>query len=569
MAQGVLKKARLGDLLVQAGEITAEQLAIALSEQKRGGRKLGATLIDLGFTTEERIFETLARQLGLQLIDLRQYRYSPEVISKLPEHVARRNRVILLNNDPDQPLIGMADPTDLFAYDEVGRLLGRQPNVAVVRESDLLSVFDNAYRKTEEIASLARDLGQELSQGDTDVDRLLRAEDVADAPVVKLLQSVFEDAAASRASDIHIEPGESTLRIRMRVDGVLQEQVMPEKRIAPAVVSRLKLVSGLDISERRLPQDGRFNINVRNMSFDVRLSTMPTQYGESVVMRLLDHNVERFDLAKLGMPPAILERFRRQLRHPHGMILVTGPTGSGKTTTLYAALRELNSPERKIITAEDPVEYRLERINQVQVHPKIGLTFANILRTTLRQDPDVILVGEMRDQETVEIGLRAAITGHLVLSTLHTNDAVSTADRLLDMGAEGFLAAAALRAIIAQRLVRRVCEICAQDYTPDAQEAAWLQGVGRNPAAMRLRKGRGCPQCNNTGYRGRIGVYEYLEPNAAMLAALRQEDVNAFAEAARHSPHYHTLLENGLDYAALGQTTVEEVMRVVGEVEDI
>ncbi len=569
MAQGVLKKARLGDLLVQAGEITAEQLAIAVSEQKRGGRKLGATLIDLGFTTEERIFETLARQLGLQLIDLRQYRYSPEVISKLPEHVARRNRVILLNNDPDQPLIGMADPTDLFAYDEVGRLLGRQPNVAVVRESDLLSVFDNAYRKTEEIASLARDLGQELSQGDTDVDRLLRAEDVADAPVVKLLQSVFEDAAASRASDIHIEPGESTLRIRMRVDGVLQEQVMPEKRIAPAVVSRLKLVSGLDISERRLPQDGRFNINVRNKSFDVRLSTMPTQYGESVVMRLLDHNVERFDLAKLGMPPAILERFRRQLRHPHGMILVTGPTGSGKTTTLYAALRELNSPERKIITAEDPVEYRLERINQVQVHPKIGLTFANILRTTLRQDPDVILVGEMRDQETVEIGLRAAITGHLVLSTLHTNDAVSTADRLLDMGAEGFLAAAALRAIIAQRLVRRVCEICAQDYTPDAQEAAWLQGVGRNPAAMRLRKGRGCPQCNNTGYRGRIGVYEYLEPNAAMLAALRQEDVNAFAEAARHSPHYHTLLENGLDYAALGQTTVEEVMRVVGEVEDI
>ncbi|MEW6765914.1 MAG: GspE/PulE family protein [Pseudomonadota bacterium] len=569
MAQGVLKKVRLGDLLVQAGEITAEQLAIALSEQKRGGRKLGATLIDLGFTTEERILETLARQLGLQLIDLRHYRYAPEVIAKLPEHLARRNRVVLLDNDPDQPLIGMADPTDLFAYDEVARQLGRQPDVAVVREADLLAVFDNAYRKTDEIASLARDLGQELSQGDTDVDRLLRAEDVADAPVVKLLQSVFEDAAASRASDIHIEPGENTLRIRMRVDGVLQEQVMPEKRIAPAVVSRLKLVSGLDISERRLPQDGRFNINVRNKSFDVRLSTMPTQYGESVVMRLLDHNVERFDLAKLGMPPAILERFRRQLRHPHGMILVTGPTGSGKTTTLYAALRELNSPERKIITAEDPVEYRLERINQVQVHPKIGLTFANILRTALRQDPDVILVGEMRDQETVEIGLRAAITGHLVLSTLHTNDAVSTADRLLDMGAEGFLAAAALRAVIAQRLVRRVCESCAHDYTPDAQETIWLQGVGRDLAGMRLRKGRGCPQCNNTGYRGRIGVYEYLEPSAAMLAALRQEDVNAFAEAARHSPHYHTLLENGLDYAAQGQTTVEEVMRVVGEVEDI
>ncbi len=568
MAQAVLKKVRLGDLLVQAGEITAEQLSMALGEQKRSGHKLGATLVELGFTTEQRILEALASQLGLQLVDLRHYRYAPEVVSKLPEHIARRNRVILLDNDPEQPLIGMADPTDLFAYDEVCRVLGRQANVAVVRETDLLAVFDNAYRRTEEIVQLARDLGQELSAGDTDVDRLLRAEDVADAPVVKLLQSLFEDAAASRASDIHIEPDEAVLRIRMRVDGVLQEQVMPEKRIASAVVSRLKLVAGLDISERRLPQDGRFNISVRNKNFDVRLSTMPTQHGESVVMRLLDHDLERFDLKKLGMPPAILERFRRQLRHPHGMILVTGPTGSGKTTTLYAALRELNSPERKIITAEDPVEYRLERINQVQVHPKIGLTFANILRTALRQDPDVILVGEMRDTETVEIGLRAAITGHLVLSTLHTNDAVSTADRLLDMGAEGFLAAAALRAIIAQRLVRRVCENCAQEHVPDPQEAAWLQGVGRDPAAMRLRRGRGCPQCNNTGYRGRIGVYEYLEPNATMLAALRQEDVHAFAEAARHSPHFHTLLESSLDYAAQGLTTVEEVMRVVGEVEE-
>ncbi|MGK0674750.1 MAG: ATPase, T2SS/T4P/T4SS family [Halothiobacillaceae bacterium] len=569
MVQAVPKRLRLGDLLVQTGEITAEQLSIALDEQKRSGHKLGATLVELGFITEQRILEVLASQLGLQLIDLRHYRYTPEVVSKLPEHIARRNRVILLDDNPEQPLIGMADPTDLFAYDEVCRVLGRQANVAVVREADLLAVFDNVYRRTEEIIQLARHLGQELSASDSDIDRMLRAEDVADVPVVNLLQSLFEDAVASRASDIHIEPDETVLRIRMRVDGVLQEQVMPEKRIASAVVSRLKLVAGLDIAERRLPQDGRFNISVRNKNFDVRLSTMPTQHGESVVMRLLDHDLEHFDLKKLGMPAVILERFRRQLRHPHGMILVTGPTGSGKTTTLYAALRELNSPERKIITAEDPVEYRLERINQVQVHPKIGLTFANILRAALRQDPDVILVGEMRDTETVEIGLRAAITGHLVLSTLHTNDAISTADRLLDMGAEGFLVAAALRAIIAQRLVRRVCENCAQEHIPDPQTAAWLQGVGSDPAAMRLRKGRGCPQCNNTGYRGRIGVYEYLEPNAAMLAALRQGDVHAFAEAAPHSPHFHTLLESSLDYAAQGLTTVEEVMRVVGEVEEV
>ncbi|MGC8854361.1 MAG: GspE/PulE family protein [Halothiobacillaceae bacterium] len=568
MAQAVLKKVRLGDLLVQAGEITAEQLSIALSEQKRSGHKLGVTLVELGFTTEQRILDTLANQLGLQLIDLRHYRYAPEVVNKLPEHIARRNRVILLEDDPVQPLVGMVDPTDLFAYDEVCRVLGRQAKVVLVREADLLAVFDNAYRRTEEIVQLARDLGQELSAGDTDIDRLLRAEDVADAPVVKLLQSLFEDAVATRASDIHIEPDEAVLRIRMRVDGVLQEQVMPEKRIASAVVSRLKLVADLDISERRLPQDGRFNISVRNKNFDVRISTMPTQHGESVVMRLLDHNAARFDLARLGMPPTILERFRRQLRHPHGMILVTGPTGSGKTTTLYAALRELNSPERKIITAEDPVEYRLERINQVQVHPKIGLTFANILRTALRQDPDVILVGEMRDTETVEMGLRASITGHLVLSTLHTNDAISTADRLLDMGAEGFLVAAALRAIIAQRLVRRVCDNCAQDYAPAPHEIIWLQGLGMDLAAMHLRKGRGCPQCNNTGYRERIGVYEYLEPNASMLAALRQGDVQGFADAARQSAHYHTLLESCLDYAARGLTTIEEVMRVIGEVDE-
>lgn len=568
MAQAVLRKVRLGDLLVQAGEITPEQLSIALAEQRRSGHKLGTILVELGFITEHRILEALANQLGLKLIDLRHYRYDPEIVRKLPEHIARRNRVILLNDRSDPPLIGMADPTDLFAYDEVVRHLGREAEVAVVREADLLAVFDNAYRRTEEIVQLARDLGQELSAGDSDVDRLLRVEDVADAPVVRLLQTLFEDAALSRASDIHIEPGDKDLRIRMRIDGVLQEQVLNEKRIAGAVVSRLKLVAGLDISERRLPQDGRFDIRVRSKTYDVRLSTMPTQHGESVVMRLLDHDPERFDLIKLGMPAPILERFRHQLKHPHGMILVTGPTGSGKTTTLYAALRDLNTPERKIITAEDPVEYRLERINQVQVNPQIGLTFATILRSALRQDPDVILVGEMRDTETAEIGLRAAITGHLVLSTLHTNDAISTADRLIDMGAEGYLVAAALRAVLAQRLIRRICESCVQDHVPDDQEIAWLEGLGEDITRIRLRKGHGCPQCNNTGYRGRIGVYEYLEPNAAMLAALRHNDLQSFTELAQQSAFYHPLLQSALAYAKQGVTTIEEVMRIVGEVEE-
>jgi MSHA biogenesis protein MshE len=349
---------------------------------------------------------------------------------------------------------------------------------------------------------------------------------------------------------------------------------MKEKHITAAVVSRLKLMSGLDISERRLPQDGRFNIKVKNRAIDVRLSTMPTQNGESVVMRLLDQTGGIMNLNQLGMPPKILQRFRSMLKNPHGLILVTGPTGSGKTTTLYAALHEINRPEKKIITAEDPVEYRLPRINQVQVNPKIGLDFAGILRTALRQDPDIVLIGEMRDFETIEIALRSAMTGHLVLSTLHTNDAVSSADRLLDMGGAGYLIAAALRAVLAQRLVRRICESCKSEYEPDLQERSWLASLEQasleQPAdKIRFHVGRGCPHCNNTGYRGRIGVYEYMEPSEAMLAALRSNDAVGFAEAARANPAFHSLRESVMDYAAQGLTTLEEVIRVCGEVEEI
>jgi MSHA biogenesis protein MshE len=563
-----LKKIRIGDLLVESGEITAEQLRIALQEQQKGGRKLGATLIDLGYIAEDRLLRVLADQLQVPLIDLTRYKYNAEIVRHLPETLARRYRVILLKDEANEALVGMVDPTDLFAYDQVARSLDKPVKQAVVREAQMLLTFDQVYRRTEQISLLAEELGQELSADDFDIAQLLAGEDVANAPVVKLLQSLFEDAVQVNASDIHIEPDETVLRIRQRIDGVLHEQVMKEKHIASALISRLKLMGGLDISEKRLPQDGRFNIKVKNNSIDVRLSTMPTQNGESVVMRLLNQSSGIIQLDQLGMPATILRRFRQILQNPHGLILVTGPTGSGKTTTLYAALKELNAPQKKIITVEDPVEYRLSRVNQVQVNPKINLTFANVLRTALRQDPDIVLIGEMRDAETIEICLRSAMTGHLVLSTLHTNDAISSADRMLDMGAEGYLIAASLRAVIAQRLVRRICDSCKTEYRLDLQERSWLSAIGQKPDQP-FSHGSGCPQCNNTGYSGRMGVYEYMEPSDAMLAALRKSDAAGFAEAARTNQAFHSLQESAMEYAVQGWTSLPEVMRVVGEVDKL
>ena len=562
------KRIRLGDLLVQNRILTESQLMSALDEQKRSGRKLGRTLIEMGFVSEDKLLDTLSRQLQIPFVDLRHYHYDPATVQTLPETHARRFRAIVLDASSAEAdvLVGMADPTDLFAYDEISRLLNRKISLAVVREADVLSTIDTAYRKTDEINTLAEELHEELSGSDVDLDALVEKSDVTDAPVVKLLQSLFEDALSVSASDIHIEPDEDVLRIRQRVDGVLQEQLMKETRIAPALVVRLKLMASLDISEKRLPQDGRFNIRVHDRSIDVRISTLPVQYGESVVMRLLDQSGGMLSLDNLGIPAGLLSTLRRNVSEPHGMVLVTGPTGSGKTTTLYAVLNELNQPQKKIITAEDPVEYRLPRINQVQVNTKVGLTFAGVLRSALRQDPDIVLIGEMRDQETAQIGLRAAMTGHMVLSTLHTNDAVSTASRLIDMGCESYLVAAALRAIVAQRLIRCVCDSCTKPYQPDAQEHAWLTSVlGNGNIPPGFMRGSGCPHCHNTGYRGRIGVYEILQIDVDMAEALRCADTSAFAAAARANPDFRPLGLCALDYAMQGITTLEEVLRVAGE----
>lgn len=563
------RKIRIGDLLVSNGVITEPQLMSALAEQKKTGQKLGHTLVDMGFIDEVRLLEFLSQQLQIPLIDLAVRRVDPAVVRLLPETVARRYRMVVLEARDQDVLLGMADPTDLFAYDEASRLLKKRVRQAVVRESDLLRQLGRWYQDEEEIDDLAGELHQELSEGDVDLQHMLNTIAAEDAPVVRLLQKLFEEAIHLKASDIHIEPEERVLRIRQRIDGVLQERVMNEVRIAGALVQRLKLLANLDISEKRLPQDGRFQIKIKNHQVDVRLSTMPVAYGEAVVMRLLDQTSGILSLEQLGMPEDLRGQLRSIIKRPHGMLLVTGPTGSGKTTTLYAALNELNTPQHKIITVEDPVEYRLPRINQVQVHEHIGLSFARVLRTALRQDPDVILVGEMRDLETAQIGLRAAITGHFVLSTLHTNSAVGTISRLIDMGAQGYVIATALQAVLAQRLVRRLCSHCATTHAPDEHEIAWL--ARNDPGGKEgegLRQGSGCPRCNGSGYQGRIGVYELLQMRGDLLVALRNQDIDGFAAAAAADPSFRPIAQTALELARSGKTSLAEVIRVSGEGQD-
>jgi len=564
------KKVRLGELLVEQKIISDSQLANALGEQKRTGRKLGRVLTDLGLVEESRLHEVLAQHLQIPFVDVRQLTLDPGTVRLLPEALARRFRALVLQSDTRGLTVGMADPTDLFAYDELTSRLKQPLRLALVREADLLRTMDIVYRRTDQIASIAQEVHAELREGDIDLEHLQVDDSSTEAPVIRLIQSIFQDAVQMRASDVHIEPGESALRVRLRIDGVLQEQSIEGRGVTSALVTRLKLMCGLDIAEKRLPQDGRFSVKVKDRHIDVRLATMPTQFGESVVMRLLDQSNNLMTLDQLGMTPAMLQQFRGLIERPAGMLLVTGPTGSGKTTTLYSALNHLNQPDTKILTAEDPVEYRLDRINQVQINAKIGLDFARVLRTMLRQDPDIILVGEMRDQETVDIGLRAAITGHLVFSTLHTMSAVATVSRLLDMGAAGYMIAAAVHGIVAQRLVRQVCSDCAQPHEPDAHQLAWLQAqMGAERAArIEFQIGSGCTYCNLSGYRGRVAIYELLEIDRTQADAIRRNDLIAFASAARARPAYASLTQSALELAAKGVTTLAEVIGITSGLDE-
>ena len=562
------EKIRLGDLLVQQKLVSQEQLSQALEKQRQSGRKLGRVLVENGFVTEDEISGAIARQLSIPFLDLRQVHVRPEIVRLLPEQLARRFRAIVLEQRENTVLVAMADPTDLFAFDEIINHLNRDIELAVANEGSLAQFIDRVYRRTEEISELARNLTDELGDEIIDFGALTATQSADEAPVVRLLQTIFEDALQVRASDIHVEPQERNLQIRFRVDGVLSIATEADRKIGPALIQRLKLMADLDIAEKRLPQDGRFMLRLKQRAIDVRMSTVPTQFGESAVLRLLIASGSA-GLADLAMTADDFTRFTRLIHRPHGLILVTGPTGSGKTTTLYAALADLNTPERKILTVEDPVEYRLAGISQIQVNDKIDLTFARALRAFLRQDPDVILLGEMRDAETAQIALRAAITGHLVLSTLHTNDTPSAAARLMDMGAPPYLLATSLAGIVAQRLVRKLCPVCAAPAELDANELAWLRKeLAAGLQANQLHQAKGCNHCNNTGYHGRQGIYELLELDAELAALLNRGDTSAFRLAAQQRLVGHTLRDEALRLVREGVTSVAEAMRVTHQVDE-
>ncbi|MBB1074283.1 type II/IV secretion system protein [Rhodoferax sp. 4810] len=561
------EKLRLGDVLVQQRLISQEQLQQTLLLQKQTGKKMGRLLIETGLITEELLANGLARQLRIPFVNLKTFPFRADVVKLLPESAARRFRALVLEDKGDTLLVALADPLDLFAYDELTRLLKRTISIAAVPESQLALAFDRLYRRTEEISGLARALEKDLGDA-VDFGELTASVGTEGAPVVRLLQSLFEDAMQVGASDVHIEPQESGLQIRVRVDGVLQTQTQADKRIGGALAQRLKLMAGLDISEKRLPQDGRFSVRLRDTTIDVRLSTLPTNYGESAVMRLLKQGAGMKRLDDIGMPADMLRRFREVIGRISGLVLVTGPTGSGKTTTLYAALSEINATELKVITVEDPVEYRMAGLTQVQVNDKIDLSFARVLRSCLRQDPDVILVGEMRDEETAEIGLRAAITGHLVLSTLHTRDAISTPFRLLDMGVPPFMVATSLQAVIAQRLVRLNCPECNEPHLPTPQELSWLAGMVDDVSAVASKRGRGCSACNGTGYAGRQGVYELLEMDAALTQAASRSDPAGFMKLARERMKGYTMSFHALELVRQGRTSLAEALRIGFDVDD-
>jgi MSHA biogenesis protein MshE len=558
-------------MLVREKRLTEEQLQQALTRQQQTGRRLGAVLQDLGFVTDDVIARLLSAQLALPFFEPALEKVDLAAARRLSELQVRKLRALPVGFVGERIRVAVVDPTDWQSIDDLPRLLKGTIEIEIIPETGLQALIDRVYSSSgsvnESIEGLARQLSEELRSNEVeavDFSALGLQAGAEDAPVVKLLQGLFDEAVRLRASDVHIEPMATNVAIRLRVDGHLRPHAEFESRLAPALASRLKLVASLDISERRLPQDGRFVVQVRNHTVDIRLSTLPGQFGESVVMRLLMKDPMLSTLDKLGLPEAGLAALREALSNGAGLVLVTGPTGSGKTTTLYAALGSLDAGSTKILTAEDPVEYRLPGITQVNINDRIGLGFAQVLRATLRQDPDALLIGEMRDQETVDTCMRAAITGHLVLSTLHTNDAASAAARLIDMGAAPYMVGMALQTVIAQRLVRRVCPACAEPVEVNTAQRLWLdEKLGRDgwdPTGM--RRGRGCPRCRNVGFDGRLGLYEVLAMNNDMVGALLRNDMGGFTAAAKAAIGNASLSAEAARAAVRGDTTVAEAMRI-------
>jgi type IV pilus assembly protein PilB len=563
---------RLGQILVDLGLIDEQQLATMLEEQaSRGGELIGKVGVSLGFYTDEQLGEALAEQWGTTFVTLYDRQIPPQVTKLISEPMAQLYRVVPLELSGNRLTVASADPQKIQIADELRTLLGHDIHVCVATEPEIQKAIEKLYASdSESVESLVEDLeaDDELAaqaaaaagrEGPTD---LTSVEALAEsAPVRKLLNMVLLLAIRDGASDIHFEPFETEFRIRLKADGVLQEMVPPPKHLAFAITTRIKVMANLDIAERRLPQDGRIELTVGGHPVDLRVSVLPTLFGESVVMRVLDRGVVSLDLEKVGMHEAMLRKFREVIKRPNGIVLVTGPTGSGKTTTLYSALSELNEVEDKLITTEDPVEYDIDGIVQVPIDAEIGNTFAACLRAILRQDPDRILVGEIRDVETAEIAVQASLTGHMVFSTLHTNDAPSTVTRLRDMGVPPFLITATVEAILAQRLVRRICSGCREEIVPGADVLADLELTSDQLAGRSFYRGRGCERCNRTGYKGRLGLFELLIMNDEIRdMVMRNASTEDLREAARRAGMV-TLRESGVEGMFAGLTTADEVIR--------
>lgn len=571
---GFGRKKRLGDLLVEAGVVTQDQLTQALNVQKteKKGQRLGVVLMDLGFTDEKHIMKALCSQLKLQPVDLSNIRI-PEEITKLTEEaVLRKHNLIPFQfheKNPNVIKVAMSDPLDIRAMDDISIITGLQIERYVATPSDIAAAIDRYYGNAEALRVAEQYTREREEQNKAKNVEAVDESNVQQAPIVKLLGQIIEQAVHKRASDIHIEPMENQVRIRFRVDGVLHEAMRHDISLHAALIARIKIVSGLDISEKRRPQDGRATSIVDRQEYDIRVSILPTVYGEKVVMRLAQKKALTMDKKELGFPDDELAKFDKILSHPNGMILVTGPTGSGKSTTLYTALNELNGEGVNIITVEDPVEANVVGINQVQVNEKAGLTFSSALRSILRQDPDIIMIGEIRDQETAAIAVKASITGHLVVSTLHTNSAASTITRLADMGVENYLIADSVVGVIAQRLVRRVCPNCGvvHEASPADLKTLGLQDLNRK-VMLRYPGHKECVRCGGTGYFGRIGIYEIMPITNDLRQAINQGKNADELEAIALRHGMKTLRMSAIEYALKGITTIEEVRRVAFEDED-
>ncbi|MFN3412527.1 MAG: type IV-A pilus assembly ATPase PilB [Thermoanaerobaculum sp.] len=564
---------KLGELLLKAGMITPAQLEKALEEQRSRGGKLGEILQKLGYVTEDDIIECLSHQYGVPSINLRNFDIDPAVAKLIPEEQARKHNIIAILKTGQTLTVAMADPTNIYAIDDITFSTGFKVDPVVASEEAIREAVDKVYGSSKELElkKVMEDLATvdeealELLEEEEELDIAELAKESTEAPVVRLVNIILTDAIKRNASDIHIEPYEKTFRVRYRIDGILQEIMTPPLRLKDAITSRIKILAKLDIAEKRLPQDGRIKLKAkvegRTRELDYRVSTVPTLFGEKVVLRLLDKENLRLDMTKLGFEKSSLKKFEDAILKPYGMVLVTGPTGSGKTNTLYSAISRINTPEVNIMTAEDPVEFQLPGVNQVQMKESIGLNFAAALRAFLRQDPNIILVGEIRDFETAEIAIKAALTGHLVLSTLHTNDAPSTISRLMNMGIEPFLVATSVNVIAAQRLVRRICSNCKEEVEVPIQG---LLSVGFSEAeahSLKVYRGRGCDRCGNTGYKGRVGLFEVMEItedirelilSGATVVELRRKAIEE---------GMITLRQSGLHKIREGITTIEEVVR--------